>query len=135
MYLQALEGGLLIGLAASLLLLFNGQIAGISGVLGSLVEGRGGSWRWLFLGGLVSAVLAVRLAGGAVPGQLALAWPVLVGSGLLVGFGTRLGSGCTSGHGLCGLGNLSTRSLVATLVFMAAGFATVFVVRHVLPGA
>lgn len=132
MYLQALEGGLLIGFAASLLLLFNGQIAGISGVLGSLVEGRGGSWRWLFLGGLVSAVLLVRLAGGAVPGALSLSWPLLIGSGLLVGFGTRLGSGCTSGHGLCGLGNLSTRSLVATLTFMAVAFVTVFVVRHVL---
>lgn len=132
MYLQALEGGLLIGFAASLLLLFNGQIAGISGVLGSLVEGRGGSWRWLFLGGLVSAVLLVRLAGGAVPGALSLGWPLLIGSGLLVGFGTRLGSGCTSGHGLCGLGNLSTRSLVATLTFMAVAFVTVYVVRHVL---
>ena len=132
MYLQALEGGLLIGLAASLLLLFNGQIAGISGVLGSLVEGRRGSWRWLFLGGLVSAVLLVRLAGGSVPGSLDLAWPLLIGSGLLVGFGTRLGSGCTSGHGLCGLGNLSTRSLLATLTFMAVAFLTVFVVRHVL---
>jgi uncharacterized membrane protein YedE/YeeE len=135
MYLQALEGGLLIGLAASLLLLFNGQIAGISGVLGSLVEGRGGSWRWLFLGGLLAAVLIVRLAGGTVPGQLNLGWPLLIGSGLLVGFGTRLGNGCTSGHGLCGLGNLSTRSLVATLIFMGVGFATVFVVRHVLGGA
>lgn len=135
MYLQALEGGLLIGLAASLLLLFNGQIAGISGILGSVVEGRPGSWRWLFLGGLVGAVLVVRLAGGTVPGRLELAWPVLIGSGLLVGFGTRLGSGCTSGHGLCGLGNLSTRSLVATLTFMAVAFVTVFVVRHVLPQA
>ena len=135
MYLQALEGGLLIGTAVSLLLLFNGQIAGISGVLGSLVEGRSGSWRWLFLGGLIVAVLIVRLAGGTVPGQLDLAWPVLIGSGLLVGFGTRLGSGCTSGHGLCGLGNLSTRSLVATLLFMGVAFVTVFVVRHVLPHA
>ncbi len=135
MYLQALEGGLLIGAAVSLLLLFNGQIAGISGVLGSLVEGRSGSWRWLFLGGLLAAVLIVRLAGGTVPGQLDLAWPVLIGSGLLVGFGTRLGSGCTSGHGLCGLGNLSTRSLVATLLFMGVAFVTVFVVRHVLPHA
>ncbi len=135
MYLQALEGGLLIGIAASLLLLFNGQIAGISGVLGSLVEGRGGSWRWLFLGGLIAAVLIVRLAGGTVPGQLDLAWPVLIGSGVLVGFGTRLGSGCTSGHGLCGLGNLSTRSLVATLIFMGVAFVTVFVVRHLLPHA
>jgi uncharacterized membrane protein YedE/YeeE len=134
MYLQALEGGLLIGVAASLLLLGSGQIAGISGVLGSLVEGRPGVWRWAFLGGLIVAVLVVRLAGGVVPGQLALGWPVLVGSGLLVGFGTRLGSGCTSGHGLCGLGNLSTRSLVATLIFMLVAMVTVFVVRHLLAG-
>ena len=134
MYLQALEGGLLIGVASSLLLLGSGQIAGISGVLGSLVEGRPGVWRWAFLGGLIVAVLVVRLAGGVVPGQLALGWPVLVGSGLLVGFGTRLGSGCTSGHGLCGLGNLSTRSLVATLIFMLVAMVTVFVVRHLLAG-
>ena len=134
MYWQALEGGLLIGVAASLLLLGSGQIAGISGVLGSLVEGRPGVWRWAFLGGLIVAVLVVRLAGGVVPGQLALGWPVLVGSGQLVGFGTRLGSGCTSGHGLCGLGNLSTRSLVATLIFMLVAMVTVFVVRHLLAG-
>jgi uncharacterized membrane protein YedE/YeeE len=134
MYLHALEGGLLIGVAASLLLLGSGQIAGISGVLGSLVEGRPGAWRWAFLGGLIVAVLVVRLAGGSVPGQLVLGWPVLVGSGLLVGFGTRLGSGCTSGHGLCGLGNLSTRSLVATLIFMLVAMVTVFVVRHLLAG-
>ena len=134
MYLQALEGGLLIGVAASLLLLGSGQIAGISGVLGSLVEGRPGAWRWAFLAGLLAAVLLVRLAGGTVPGQLALGWPLIVGSGLLVGFGTRLGSGCTSGHGLCGLGNLSTRSLVATLIFMVVAMVTVFVVRHLLAG-
>jgi uncharacterized protein len=134
MYWQALAGGILIGIAASLLLLGSGQIAGISGVLGSLVERRPGAWRWAFLGGLVTAVLLVRLAGGAVPGRLDLAWPVLVGAGLLVGFGTRLGSGCTSGHGLCGLGNTSTRSLVATLTFMAVAFVTVFVVRHLLAG-
>jgi uncharacterized membrane protein YedE/YeeE len=132
---HALEGGLLIGAAASLLLLFNGQIAGISGVLGSVIERRPGAWRWTFLAGLVVAVLLVRLAGGTVPGQLALSWPLLVGSGLLVGFGTRLGSGCTSGHGLCGLGNTSTRSLVATLIFMGVAFVTVFLVRHVFAGA
>lgn len=135
MYWQALAGGVLIGIAASLLLLGNGQIAGISGVLGSLVERRPGAWRWLFLAGLLAAVLLVRLAGGTVPGRLDLSWPLLIGSGLVVGFGTRLGSGCTSGHGVCGLGNSSTRSLVATLSFMAVAFATVFVVRHVLPGA
>jgi uncharacterized protein len=134
MYLQALEGGVLIGVAASLLLLGSGQIAGISGVLGSLVERRPGAWRWAFLAGLVVAVLAVRFAGGKVPGQLDLGWPLIVGSGLLVGFGTRLGSGCTSGHGLCGLGNLSTRSLVATLIFMVVAMITVFVVRHLLAG-
>jgi len=134
MYWQALEGGLLIGVAASLLLLGSGQIAGISGVLGSLVERRPGAWRWAFLTGLIVAVLVVRLAGGAVPGQLTLGWPLLVGSGLLVGFGTRLGSGCTSGHGLCGLGNLSTRSLLATVIFMSVAMVTVFVVRHLLTG-
>ncbi len=134
MYLHALEGGLLIGFAASLLLFGSGQIAGISGVLGSVVERRPGAWRWAFLGGLIVAVLIVRLAGGAVPGQLAMGWPLIVGSGLLVGFGTRLGSGCTSGHGLCGLGNLSTRSLVATLIFMLVAMVTVFVVRHLLAG-
>lgn len=134
MYLQAIEGGLLIGVAASLLLLGSGQIAGISGVLGSVVEGRPGCWRWAFLGGLLAAVLLVRLAGGAVPGRLALGWPLIIVSGLLVGFGTRLGSGCTSGHGLCGLGNLSTRSLVATLIFMLVAMVTVFVVRHLLAG-
>jgi len=80
------------------------------------------------------AVLLVRLAGGVVPGQLAMGWPLIVGSGLLVGFGTRLGSGCTSGHGLCGMGNLSTRSLVATLIFMLVAMVTVFVVRHLLAG-
>jgi uncharacterized membrane protein YedE/YeeE len=132
MYLQALAGGLLIGVAASLLLLGSGQIAGISGILGSTLEGRPGSWRWAFLAGLVSAVLLVRVAGRPVPGALTMAWPVLVGAGLLVGFGTRLGSGCTSGHGLCGLGNLSTRSLVATLIFMGVAMVTVFVVRHLL---
>lgn len=134
MYLQAIEGGLLIGVAASLLLLGSGQIAGISGVLGSVVEGRPGRWRWAFLGGLLAAVLLVRLAGGAVPGRLALGWPLIIVSGLLVGFGTRLGSGCTSGHGLCGLGNLSTRSLVATLIFMLVAVVTMFVVRHLLVG-
>jgi uncharacterized membrane protein YedE/YeeE len=135
MYMHALEGGLLIGLAASLLLLGSGQIAGISGVLGSLVERRAGAWRWAFLAGLVAAVLVVRLAGGAVPGQLSLGWPLIVGSGLAVGFGTRLGSGCTSGHGVCGLGNLSTRSLLATMTFMGVAMVTVFVVRHLLAGA
>ena len=134
MYWQALAGGILIGIAVSLLLLGSGQTAGISGILGSVVERRPGAWRWAFLGGLLAAVLLVRLAGGAVPGRLELAWPVLVGAGVLVGFGTRLGSGCTSGHGLCGLGNTSIRSLVATLTFMAVAFAAVFVVRHVLHG-
>lgn len=131
---QALAGGILIGVAVSLLLLGSGQIAGISGVLGSLVERRPGAWRWAFLAGLLAAVLLVRLGGGALPGRLELAWPVLIGAGLLVGFGTRLAAGCTSGHGVCGLGNASTRSLTATLTFMAVALVTVFVVRHVLHG-
>lgn len=136
MILQSLAGGLTIGVAAALLLLGSGQVAGISGVLGDLVEGRGGSggWRLAFLLGLVAAPLAVLLGGGSVPGRLTLAWPALVVAGLLVGFGTRLGSGCTSGHGVCGLGNLSLRSLVAVMTFMAVAAATVFVTHHLAQG-
>jgi uncharacterized membrane protein YedE/YeeE len=130
----SLAGGALIGLAAALLMLANGRIAGVSGVLGGLLAPRRGDvgWRLAFVSGLVGAPLVYALAA---------AWPVpridagsaaLIAAGLLVGVGTRVGSGCTSGHGVCGLSRLSPRSLVATLLFMAAGFATVFVVRHLL---
>jgi|SRR5579859_2319624 len=132
MLLQSLIGGLIIGSAVALLLLGRGQIAGISGIVGNLVEGRGGGWRLSFLSGFLLAPVSVLLAGGVLPGRLDLPWPVIVGSGLLVGFGTRLGSGCTSGHGVCGLSNFSPRSVTATAAFFGVAAVTVFVVRHLL---
>ena len=132
---SAALGGALLGIAASLLFVLDGRILGISGILGDVpsTSGADRSWRLLFLAGLVvgSAVLLVvdRDALAFAPEQTV---PVAVAAGLLVGVGTRMSNGCTSGHGLCGLARLSKRSLVATLVFMAAGALTVFVVRHVL---
>lgn len=132
--LTALAGGALIGLAAVLLVLFNGRIAGISGIVAALLPPRPqpGAWRLAFVGGLLAAPWLYQLFSPLPAASSPSAWPVLVLAGLLVGFGTRLGSGCTSGHGVCGLSRLSMRSLVATLVFMATGCATVFVVRHLL---
>ncbi len=131
-----LLGGLMIGLAAILLLLGSGRIAGISGVLaGVLGQAPAGDrqWRWFFLGGLVlGGLLYLGFNDFQWGGATALpAWPVLLGA-VLVGFGTRMGNGCTSGHGICGLSRFSVRSLVATLTFMTAGFITVFFVRHVI---
>jgi len=131
----ALAGGVLIGLAACLLLLCNGRIAGISGILGGLLR-RSDDWAWrlAFLVGLMAAGAAtMHWLGQATPSPASP--PQLLLAGLLVGYGTSLGSGCTSGHGVCGLGRLSSRSLVAVLVFMATAFATVYVTRHVLGGA
>ncbi|EDX83024.1 YeeE/YedE family protein [Synechococcus sp. PCC 7335] len=128
----ALLGGLLIGLSSTLLLLFNGRIAGISGIVnGAIRLGRDSRWRWLFIAGLL-------LGGGLYEGAIApqptpvseFAPVSMIAGGLLVGFGTRLGNGCTSGHGVCGLGRLSFRSLVAVLTFLATGFITVFITRH-----
>lgn len=135
-WLQALAGGVLIGLSAVVLLLLNGRIAGISGIAFGLFErARGSEWAWraAFVLGLVGAGVAVLAWQGAAPVSPA-STPVLVLAGLLVGVGTALGNGCTSGHGVCGLGRLSGRSLVAVLTFMATAIATVFVVRHVLGG-
>ena len=131
---SALAGGALIGLAAALFLLLNGRIAGISGVLGGLLVPKRGdiAWRVAFIAGLVLAPV-VYLAVAAWPAtQIDASWPALIAAGLLVGVGTRYGGGCTSGHGVCGLSRLSPRSLAATLAFMAAGFATVFVLRHLI---
>lgn len=130
----ALAGGLLIGLAAAMFVLLNGRIAGISGILGVLLRPARGDvgWRLAFVLGIVAAP-AVYLLFAALPRpQVDAGFAELVVAGLLVGVGTRYGSGCTSGHGVCGLSRLSPRSLVATLAFMAAGFATVFVIRHLL---
>ena len=130
----SLAGGALIGLSAALFLLFNGRIAGISGILGGLLERPKGDvyWRLAFLLGLVAAPLAYSLAAPLPAVQVDAGTGTLVVAGLLVGVGTRYGSGCTSGHGVCGLSRLSPRSLAATAAFMLAGFATVFVVRHLI---
>jgi hypothetical protein len=125
---KSLLGGLLIGAGAATLLLLNGKIAGISGIFENAVRGVFGAkaWRIAFLLGLVLPAALLGLGTIEFPQRL----PVLAASGLLVGLGTRLGSGCTSGHGVCGLANLSLRSLVATLTFMSVAVATVFLVRH-----
>jgi hypothetical protein len=130
----ALAGGALIGLAAALFLLLNGRIAGISGILGGLLRPARGDigWRLAFLAGLIGAPLLYALAAPLPLPRIEAGTGALVAAGLLVGIGTRYGSGCTSGHGVCGLSRLSPRSLVATLAFMAAGFITVFVGRHLL---
>jgi uncharacterized membrane protein YedE/YeeE len=132
---SALAGGLLIGLAAGLYVLANGRIAGISGLLASLLQPPG-QWlgeKALFLLGMVLAPLLWQLGASLPPVEIEAGWPLLALAGLLVGVGTRYGAGCTSGHGVCGLARLSPRSLVATVCFMASGFLTVFLVRHLLP--
>ncbi|MGK5052322.1 YeeE/YedE family protein [Janthinobacterium sp. RB2P8] len=130
----SLAGGMLIGLAAAVFLLFNGRIAGISGILGGLLQWPAGdvAWRIVFLLGLVGAPLVYGLFAPLPTVQVDAGTATLVAAGLLVGIGTRYGSGCTSGHGVCGLSRRSPRSLVATVAFMAAGFITVFIVRHVI---
>ena len=129
---SALAGGALIGIAAAMFLLLNGRIAGISGILGGLLKPVRGDvdWRVAFVVGLVVAPLVYALFATLPRPQIDASYGALALAGLLVGVGTRYGSGCTSGHGVCGLSRLSPRSLVATLSFMGAGFATVFVVRH-----
>ena len=130
----SLAGGALIGLSAALLILGSGRVAGISGIVGGLLKPGGPetTWRLAFLGGLLAAPLLWRLFAALPEAQPVAGGGLLVVAGLLVGIGTRYGSGCTSGHGVCGLSRLSPRSLAATLAFMGAGFATVYVVRHLL---
>lgn len=130
----SLAGGLLIGLSAVLLVAFNGRIAGISGILGGMLSLPKGdiAWRLAFLLGLVAAPLVLGLAVPLPAVQVDAGTGTLVVAGLLVGLGTRYGAGCTSGHGVCGLSRRSPRSLAATAAFMLAGFATVYVVRHLL---
>jgi hypothetical protein len=134
---SALIGGLMIGCAVTLLWLMNGRIAGISGIMGNLPQAAGGDrlWRFAFLGGLIAAPFLYSLAiGGIAPVGITSSPMLLVAGGVLVGFGTRLGGGCTSGHGVCGLARLSKRSLAATATFMAGGILTVFLLRHVVGG-
>ena len=131
---SALVGGLLIGGAATLLLWFNGRIAGISSIARGLLEWKPGDllWRLLFLGGLVAGAGVFYALFGQAPASRPNfpVWLLGIG-GVLVGFGTSLGNGCTSGHGVCGLGRLSVRSLAATLIFLVTGIVTTYVVRHV----
>ena len=131
---MSLLGGVLIGISSALFILANGRIAGISGILGGLLSRRPGDmiWRVAFLLGLIAAPAAVFGLTGPLTATIEANTEVLVIAGLLVGIGTRYGAGCTSGHGVCGLSRLSPRSLVATLAFMGAGMAIVFVMRHLL---
>lgn len=131
----SLAGGIVLGLASALFILFNGRILGISGILGGLLVPKRGDtgWRIAFLLGMALAPVTLSLvAPGLISApRIDAGFATLVAAGLLVGYGTRLGSGCTSGHGVCGLSRLSPRSMVATGTFMAAGFATVYLLRHV----
>lgn len=131
----SLAGGALIGLAAALFVLLNGRIAGISGLLGAVLQGgEGRAEKAMFLLGLLLAPLLWGLFAVMPVIEFQVGWLSLLVAGLLVGLGTRYGSGCTSGHGVCGVSRLSPRSLLATLGFMASGFATVFVLRHLVGG-
>ena len=129
---SAAIGGGLIGLATILLMLLTGRIAGISGILaGCLLPGGDKSWRVAFIGGLILAPMFGRLIGYTVPSPVMPAnWGLIIVAGLLVGFGTRLGGGCTSGHGICGVARLSKRSIVATIIFMATAIVVVALTRH-----
>ena len=128
----ALLGGMLIGLAAALLVLLSGRVAGISGILGGLLRPSRDdiAWRLLFLAGIVLAPLAWQLFAGLPAARIDADSGMLIAAGLLVGIGTRYGSGCTSGHGVCGVARLSPRSLAATASFVAVGFVTVWLLRH-----
>ena len=130
----SLAGGVLIGVATAMFLLFNGRIAGISGILGGLLRPVAGDigWRMAFVLGMLVAPLVYGLAAPLPTVHIDADMTTLVVAGLLVGVGTRYGSGCTSGHGVCGLSRLSPRSMVATASFMLAGFVTVFIVRHLI---
>jgi uncharacterized protein len=127
-------GGIFIGIAAALFVLLNGRVLGVSSIVGGLLKREPGDlgWRVAFLAGLVLAPTLWRLFAGPMEPRFPVGWAALIVAGLLVGWGTRHGSGCTSGHGVCGISRLSPRSIVATLAFMATGFCTVFIVRHVL---
>ena len=132
---SGLVGGLLIGLSVTLMLLLNGRIAGISGIVGGLLAPKGGNtgWRVAFVVGLLIGAMAYILAvGGPAPVDVLASPPAILVGGLLVGFGTRLGSGCTSGHGLCGMARISRRSMVASAVFFGVAMLTVFLTRQVL---
>lgn len=131
---SSLAGGMLLGVAATLFILLNGRILGISGIVGGLLRPQSGDivWRVVFIAGMLLAPILWVLFMPPVLPRIDAGWGTVIVAGLLVGIGTRYGAGCTSGHGVCGISRLSPRSLAATATFMAAGFATVYLVRHVL---
>ena len=140
-WMSALFGGALIGLAATLLMLLLGRIAGVCGILAGCFDGGlrdgawDGAWRIAFIAGLVAVPLIGNAAGFSVlPRQMPMSWSLIAAAGVLVGFGTRLGNGCTSGHGVCGVARLSPRSLAATMVFVATAVVVVAVTRHIIGG-
>ncbi|MDR6472181.1 putative membrane protein YedE/YeeE [Paraburkholderia graminis] len=132
----SLTGGLLIGAAVAVLVLFNGRIAGISGILGGLLRTpqKDAGWRIAFLAGLIGAPVLVGWLGDPIVLRIETGWREILVAGFLVGIGTRYASGCTSGHGVCGISRGSPRSFVATATFMMSGFLTVFITRHLLGG-
>lgn len=135
--LSGLIGGMLIGVASVLMLWGSGRITGISGIFGGLLTPSQGdfAWRAAFIMGLIiGGLLWPEVTGDPLPVDLQASWPIMLAAGLLVGFGTRLGSGCTSGHGVCGIGRLSPRSFVAVVTFMVAAVATTYLSRHILGG-
>lgn len=132
---ESLFGGILLGISATILLLVNGKIAGISGIMNGIMSPKKGdySWRLLFAVGMIAGgLISVLMLGIAVPSTANLSLGMVIAGGLLVGIGTRLGNGCTSGHGICGMGRLSKRSVVATCVFMVVAGLTVFVRLHLV---
>lgn len=133
---MSLAGGIMIGVAAVMFILLNGRIAGISGILGGLLRPVKGDtlWRVAFLLGMIAAPLAWQIMATLPPMRIDADYPLLIVAGLVVGISTRYGSGCTSGHGVCGISRMSPRSLAATAAFMASGFVTVFVARHLIGG-
>ena len=134
----SLIGGMLIGLSVSVMLLFSGKIAGISGIVGGILSPAQNDtqWRLLFLGGLLAGGLLVGFSSSHVFAiEIERSWVALILAGLLVGFGSRFGSGCTSGHGVCGISRFSPRSLVATMTFISTGALVVYIVNHLFGGA
>ncbi|ELA7845263.1 TPA: YeeE/YedE family protein [Vibrio parahaemolyticus] len=132
---ESLFGGILLGISATILLLVNGKIAGISGIMNGIMSPKKGdySWRLLFAVGMIAGgLISVLMLGVTAPSTANLSLGIVIAAGLLVGIGTRLGNGCTSGHGICGMGRLSKRSIVATCVFMAVAGLTVFVRLHLV---
>lgn len=131
---SALVGGAVLGASALFLLWLNGNVAGISGIVSRIMQRpqTNGLWRWMFILGLAAGPIVTGLIGFGLPEQIDVSWPLIIVGGLLVGVGSKLGSGCTSGHGICGIGRMSPRSITATIVFMLTALVVVFVVKHIV---